>query len=49
MSQTFMMLMVPLHAVLLGVLLFVSEVIVVFAAQLNEVQNSCGRVDRSIA
>lgn len=39
-SQTFMMLMVPLHAVLLGVLLFVSEVIVVFAGQMNEVQNA---------
>ena len=39
-SQTFMMLMVPLHAVLLGVLLFVSEVIVVFATQLNNVQSS---------
>jgi flagellar protein FlaJ len=37
-SQTFMMLMVPLHAVLLGVLLFVSEVIIVFAEQLNQVQ-----------
>ena len=37
-SQTFMMLMIPLHAVLLGVLLFVSEVIVVFAGQLNAVQ-----------
>jgi flagellar protein FlaJ len=37
-SQTFMMLMVPLHAVLLGVLLFVSEVIIVFATQLNQVQ-----------
>jgi flagellar protein FlaJ len=39
-SQTFMMLMVPLHAVLLGVLLFVSEVIVVFASQLTQVQQS---------
>lgn len=39
-SQTFMMLMVPLHAVLLGVLLFVSEVIVVFASQLAQVQES---------
>jgi archaeal flagellar protein FlaJ len=37
-SQTFMMLMVPLHAVLLGVLLFVSEVIIVFATQLSSVQ-----------
>ena len=37
-SQTFMMLMVPMHAVLLGVLLFVSEVVVVFATQLNNVQ-----------
>lgn len=37
-SQTFMYLMVPLHAVLIGVLLFVTEVMVVFASQLNGVQ-----------
>ena len=30
-SQTFMYLMVPLHAVLIGILLFVTEVMVVFA------------------
>jgi flagellar protein FlaJ len=39
-SQTFMMLMVPLHAILLGVLLFVSEVIIVFASQLQQIQSS---------
>jgi len=38
-SQTFMYLMVPLHAVLIGVLLFVTEVMVVFATQLNNVQD----------
>jgi flagellar protein FlaJ len=47
-SQTFMMLMLPLHAVLLGVLLFVTEVIVVFAAQLNAVQvQAAGSFDAS--
>jgi flagellar protein FlaJ len=42
-SQTFMFLMVPLHAVLLGVLLFVTEVIVVFANQLSAVQSAAYR------
>ncbi len=42
-SQTFMMLMLPLHAVLLGVLLFVSEVIVVFANQLALVQKEASQ------
>jgi flagellar protein FlaJ len=37
-SQTFMYLMVPLHAVLIGILLFVTEVMVIFAQQLNNVQ-----------
>ncbi len=39
-SQTFMYLMVPMHVVLLGVLLFVTEVIVVFAQQLTAVQTA---------
>jgi flagellar protein FlaJ len=38
-AQTFMYLMVPLHAVLVGILLFVTEVMVVFAQQLNQVQS----------
>jgi flagellar protein FlaJ len=37
-SQTFMYLMVPLHAVLIAILLFVTEVMVVFAQQLTNVQ-----------
>jgi len=37
-SQTFMYLMVPLHTVLVGILLFVTEVMVVFATQLNQIQ-----------
>ena len=37
-SQTFMYLMVPLHAVLIGILLFVTEVMVIFATQLNNIQ-----------
>lgn len=37
-SQTFMYLMVPLHAVLIGILLFVTEVMVIFAQQLNNIQ-----------
>jgi flagellar protein FlaJ len=37
-SQTFMYLMVPLHAVLIGVLMFVTEVMVIFAIQLNDIQ-----------
>jgi flagellar protein FlaJ len=37
-SQTFMYLMVPLHAVLIAILLFVTEVMVVFAVQLNNIQ-----------
>jgi len=37
-SQTFMYLMVPLHAVLVAILLFVTEVMVVFATQLNNIQ-----------
>jgi archaeal flagellar protein FlaJ len=37
-SQTFMYLMVPLHAVLIGIVLFVTEVMVVFATQLNQIQ-----------
>lgn len=39
-AQTFMFLMVPLHLVLIGILLFVTEVMVVFATQLNEIQNT---------
>jgi len=38
-AQTFMYLMVPLHAVLVGILLFVTEVMVVFATQLNQIQS----------
>ena len=37
-SQTFMYLMVPLHGVLIAILLFVTEVMVVFATQLNNIQ-----------
>ncbi|MEX2247422.1 MAG: hypothetical protein WEC75_12140 [Dehalococcoidia bacterium] len=37
-SQTFMWLMLPLHAVLIAILLFVTEVMVVFATQLNAIQ-----------
>ena len=37
-SQTFMYLMVPLHAVLIAILLFVTEVMVIFATQLNNIQ-----------
>lgn len=37
-SQTFMYLMLPLHAVLIGIILFVTEVMVVFATQLNNIQ-----------
>lgn len=37
-SQTFMYLMIPLHAVLIIILLFVTEVMVVFATQLNNIQ-----------
>lgn len=37
-SQTFMYLMVPLHAVLIAILLFVTEVMVIFAIQLNNIQ-----------
>ena len=37
-SQTFMYLMVPLHAVLVTILLFVTEVMVIFAQQLNSIQ-----------
>lgn len=37
-SQSFMYLMVPLHAVLVGILLFVTEVMVIFANQLNQIQ-----------
>lgn len=37
-SQTFMYLMIPLHAVLIGILMFVTEVMVVFAVQLNNIQ-----------
>jgi flagellar protein FlaJ len=37
-SQTFMYLMVPLHAVRIGVLMFVTEVMVIFAIQLNDIQ-----------
>ena len=37
-SQTFMYLMLPLHAVLVGILMFVTEVMVVFAIQLNNIQ-----------
>src|SRR6185295_7786760 len=38
-SQTFMYLMVPLHAVLIAILLFVTEVMVIFAVQLNNIQS----------
>jgi flagellar protein FlaJ len=38
-SQTFMYLMVPLHAVLIGIILFVTEVMVVFATQLKSIQD----------
>jgi flagellar protein FlaJ len=37
-AQTFMYLMVPLHAVLVGIILFVTEVMVVFATQLKAVE-----------
>jgi len=37
-SQSFMYLMVPLHAVLVGIMLFVTEVMVVFANQLAQIQ-----------
>jgi flagellar protein FlaJ len=37
-SQTFTYLMLPLHAVLIAVLLFVTEVMVVFAEQLSHIQ-----------
>jgi flagellar protein FlaJ len=37
-SQSFMYLMVPLHAVLIGILMFVTEVMVIFAEQLNAIQ-----------
>jgi flagellar protein FlaJ len=37
-SQTFMWLIIPLHAVLIGILLFVTEVMVIFANQLNNIQ-----------
>ncbi len=37
-SQTFTWLMLPLHAVLIAVLLFVTEVMVVFAEQLSHIQ-----------
>jgi flagellar protein FlaJ len=39
-SQTFMYLMLPLHAVLIAILLFVTEVMVIFAQQLNGIQSS---------
>ena len=38
-SQTFMYLMLPLHAVLIGILMFVTEVMVIFAQQLNNIQS----------
>ncbi len=38
-AQTFMYLMIPLHAVLVGIILFVTEVMVVFATQLQNVQS----------
>jgi flagellar protein FlaJ len=37
-SQTFGYLMLPLHAVLVGILLFVTEVMVIFATQLSSIQ-----------
>ena len=37
-SQTFMYLMVPLHAVLIAILMFVTEVMVIFAVQLQNIQ-----------
>jgi flagellar protein FlaJ len=37
-SQTFMWLMVPLHLVLIGILMFVTEVMVIFATQLSQIQ-----------
>jgi len=39
-SQTFMYLMVPLHVVLIAILLFVTEVMVIFASQLSSIQTS---------
>ncbi len=39
-SQTFMYLMLPLHLVLVAILLFVTEVMVVFASQLSGIQTS---------
>jgi flagellar protein FlaJ len=38
-AQTFSWLMIPLHAVLIGIVLFVTEVMVVFATQLNSIQS----------
>jgi flagellar protein FlaJ len=38
-AQTFMYLMVPLHAVLVGIILFVTEVMIMFATQLQMVQD----------
>jgi flagellar protein FlaJ len=39
-SQTFMYLMLPLHFVLIAILLFVTEVMVIFATQLNNIQSA---------
>ena len=45
-SQTFMYLMVPLHAVLIAILLFVTEVMVIFGQQLTNInQQSLANVD----
>lgn len=45
-SQTFMYLMVPLHAVLIAILLFVTEVMVIFGQQLTNInQQSVANVD----
>ncbi len=38
-SQTFMYLIVPLHAVLIAILLFITEVMAIFATQLSGIQN----------
>ena len=46
-SQTFMYLMVPLHAVLIAILLFVTEVMVVFAAAAQQHPDASDRQHRS--
>lgn len=39
-SQSFMYLMLPLHFVLIAILMFVTEVMVIFATQLNNIQET---------